>query len=174
MKKFFAVIIALVLATAMSVSALAATVSENNGSQNIDVNAKYTENVNSPEVISVNIAWDSMEFTYSVAGTNNWDATNHTYTPNTNASWSNTDNTITVTNHSNTAVKAGFAFNALSAYSSVDGSFDTSEVSLPSAVGKTTDDATLKKTVKLTLDGTLGSEVTTSTNIGTVTVTISK
>ena len=60
----------------MSVTAFAAddTVTTDGGSKEISVNAKYVDGVSTPEVISADIEWGAMEFTYSVGGTKVWDA----------------------------------------------------------------------------------------------------
>lgn len=178
MKKFFTAILTLAMVMAMSTTAFAAegtgTVASDNGTQNIDVSAKYESGVTTPDVVSVDVAWGAMEFTYSVGGTKDWDATKHEYVTNTTASWAASGNTVTVTNHSNVAVKADFAFAADTAYNTVTGSFDKASIDLPSAEGKELNDTTLTGTTTLTLGGTLADTVTALTKVGTITVTISK
>ena len=172
MKKILTLILALTLVMSLSVTAFAAT---NDGSQNttIDVNALYSDGVSTPEVISVNVEWGAMSFTYSVSGTKQWDATKHEYTTNSNAAWTATGNTVTVTNHSNIAVKAELAFTADTAYNTVTGSFDKATLLLDSGDGLTYANAD-KDTATLTLAGTLADTVKTSTKVGTITVSISK
>ena len=114
-----------------------------------------------------------MSFTYSVNGTKQWDATKHEYTTNSNATWTATGNTVTVTNHSNIAVKAELAFTADTAYNTVTGSFDKATLLLDSGDGLSYANAD-KDTATLTLAGTLANTVTTSTKVGTITVSISK
>lgn len=172
MKKILSLILALALVMSLSVTAFAAT---NDGTQNtsIDVNAIYTDSINTPEVISVGVEWGAMEFTYSVSGTKTWDATKHEYTTNSNAAWTASGNEVTVTNHSNIAVKAELSFAADAAYNTVTGSFDKAELLLDSGDGLTYENAD-KDTAALTLAGTLANTVTTSTKVGTITVKITK
>lgn len=173
MKKILSLVLALALVMSLSVTAFAAET--NDGSQNtsIDVNALYSDGVSTPEVISVNVEWGAMSFTYSVSGTKQWDATKHEYTTNSNAAWTATGNTVTVTNHSNIAVKAELAFTADTAYNTVTGSFDKAQLLLDSGDGLTYANAD-KDTATLTLAGTLANTVTTSTKVGTITVKITK
>ena len=172
MKKILSLILALALVMSLSVTAFAAT---NDGTENtsIDVNAMYSDGVSTPDVISVNVEWGAMSFTYSVNGTKQWDATKHEYTTNSNAAWTATGNTVTVTNHSNIAVKAELAFTADTAYNTVTGSFDKAELLLDSGDGLTYANAD-KGTATLTLAGTLADTVKTSTKVGTITVKITK
>lgn len=172
MKKILSLILALALVMSLSVTAFAAT---NDGTENtsIDVNAMYSDGVSTPDVISVNVEWGAMSFTYSVNGTKQWDATKHEYTTNSNAAWTATGNTVTVTNHSNIAVKAELAFTADTAYNTVTGSFDKAQLLLDSGDGLTYANAD-KDTATLTLAGTLANTVTTSTKVGTITVKITK
>ena len=172
MKKILSLILALALVMGLSVTAFAAT---NDGTENtsIDVNAMYSDGVSTPDVISVNVEWGAMSFTYSVNGTKQWDATKHEYTTNSNAAWTATGNTVTVTNHSNIAVKAELAFTADTAYNTVTGSFDKAQLLLDSGDGLTYANAD-KDTATLTLAGTLANTVTTSTKVGTITVKITK
>lgn len=172
MKKILSLILALALVMSLSVTAFAAT---NDGTEDtsIDVNALYSDGVSTPEVISVNVEWGAMSFTYSVNGTKQWDATKHEYTTNSNAAWTASGNTVTVTNHSNVAVKAELSFAADAAYNTVTGSFDKAELLLDSGDGLTYANAD-KDTATLTLDGTLADTVKTSTKVGTITVSISK
>ena len=174
MKKMLSLILALALVMSLSVTAFADETNNGTGDTSIDVNAVYSDGVATSDVISVNVEWGAMSFTYSVNGTKTWDASTHQYITDSEAEWTASGNTVTLTNHSNVAIKAELKFTPETAYNTVSGSFDNASLSLPSAVDKATDDETLVGTAKLTLAGTLDSSVTTSTKVGTITVAISK
>ena len=173
MKKFVFILLTLALVLVMSTTAFAETIENNPGSQDIDVSAKYVDSVSAPTKYSVDVTWGAMEFTYTVSGTKTWDPETHTYTTSTQPAWTASGNTITVTNHSNTDITASFAFSALTAYNTVTGSFSSTSLMLPTAEGKAVNDAVLTGKTSLTLGGTLASEITVFTNVGTVIVTIS-
>ena len=173
MKKTISFLLALVLVLTMSTTAFAATIESSPDSQDIDVNAKYVGGVSVPTRYSVDVTWGAMEFTYTVSGTKTWDPETHTYTASTQSAWTAGGNTITVTNHSNTDITASFAFSALTAYDTVTGSFSSTSLMLPTAEGKAVNDPVLIGKTSLTLGGTLASDITAFTNVGTVIVTIS-
>lgn len=174
MRKITAFALSLALSLSLCVPTFAAesTVTEADGKQEIDVNAKYVDSVETPTVYDVDVAWGAMEFTYTVSGTKTWDAAKHDYTVSTSDAWSASGNEIRVTNHSNAAVKAAFSFEALAAYSTVNGIFSENELSLPTAEGKAVDAAELTGKTALTLSGELHKDTTDMTKVGTVTVTI--
>ena len=173
MKKFVFILLTLALVLVMSTTAFAETIENNPGSQDIDVSAKYVDSVSAPTKYSVDVTWGAMEFTYTVSGTKTWDPETHTYTTSTQPAWTASGNTITVTNHSNTDITASFAFSALTAYNTVTGSFSSASLTLPTAEGKAVNDAVLTGQTSFTLGGTLASDITDFTNVGTVIVTIS-
>ena len=173
MKKFVFILLTLALVLVMSTTAFAETIENNPGSQDIDVSAKYVDSVSAPTKYSVDVTWGAMEFTYTVSGTKTWDPETHTYTASTQSAWTAGGNTITVTNHSNTDITASFAFSALTAYDTVTGSFSSTSLMLPTAEGKAVNDPVLIGKTSLTLGGTLASDITAFTNVGTVIVTIS-
>ena len=173
MKKFVSIFLTLALFLAMNTTAFAATIESSPDSQDIDVNAKYVGGVSVPTRYSVDLTWGAMEFTYTVSGTKTWDPESHTYTTSTQPVWTASGNTITVTNHSNTDITASFAFSALTAYNTVTGSFSSASLTLPTAEGKAVNDAVLTGQTSFTLGGTLSSDITDFTNVGTVIVTIS-
>ena len=175
MKKLLTIALTLALTLSLFVPAFAATtVTENGGNQSIDVNAKYVDSVDIPTVYDVEVAWGAMEFTYTVSGTKTWDSEKHEYTVSTSGAWTATGNEIAVTNHSNTGIKADFTYAKAAGFDAVTGSFTQSSLTLPTAEGKETTDAALTGKTALTLGGTLASDKTAPTKVGTVTVTVSK
>ena len=185
MKKLFATLLAVAMLASMSVTAFAAessTGTTNGGSKEISVNARYVDGVTTPDVISADIEWGAMEFTYSVDGVNVWDAQNHQYTvTDTTSGWSENGNAVKVTNHSNVAVKATFTYVAESG-STLTGAFTydnsktadtTGAVSLAKGVEGQANAADYV-TATLKLSGTPSSTMTDFTKVGTVTVKITK
>ena len=176
MKKLLTSALAIALSLSLCVPAFAAesTVTEDGGNQSIDVNAKYNDSIQTPTVYHVDLTWGAMEFTYTVSGTKTWEAEKHSYAVNTSGEWTATGNEITVTNHSNTGIKTDFTYAKAAGFDTVTGSFSQSSLTLPTAEGKETTDAALTGKTTLTLGGTLASDKTVSTKVGTVTVAISK
>ncbi|MCL2487959.1 MAG: hypothetical protein FWE80_04680, partial [Oscillospiraceae bacterium] len=124
-------------------------------SKDIDVTAKYEGAITTPMVYSVDLSWGAMEFTYNASGTKDWQPGSHSYIENlTTSSWSASGNTITVTNHSNAAVDADFAYSSESGYAAVTGSFNRDSFTLPTAEG-TAFSAAPNNSATLTLAGTL-------------------
>ena len=144
-----------------------------------DVYVTYQAGASSPTIYSVDIVWESMEFTYTAASEGTWDPETHAYTNKQNASWSFANNKITVTNHSNTEVKATFSYTPATNYSAVNGTFvgvdnkalTNATLTLSSAVGSARDVAPSGDAF-LSLSGELPSNLETKTVCGTVTVTI--
>ena len=171
MKKIFAIILsaALVLATAVCTSA--ATVNEENGTDSATVKGTYAAGSASSEVLSVDITWGSMEFTYTGASQGTWDPKTHSYTGITTAGWSceSGANVIKVTNHSNVDITASMNYASDAAYSGINGEFSKNSVVLASAVGHTVTDAPTDS-AELTLKGELTNKNASNENIGTVTV----
>ena len=174
MKKITSLIIALALLMSFSTTAYAADANPKNGVGNgeiatIDINATYQAGTASAEIVSVDISWGAMNFTYTDGADGQWDPATHSTAAKGEGSWSASDNAITVTNHSNVGVKATFDYTE--EVNTVTGSFSQNSLNLPTAVGTALADAP-KGSSNLTLGGTLTE--TPSGKVGTVTVTISK
>ena len=154
-------------------------ITDANGSDSHDVYVTYQEGASSPTIYSVDIVWQSMEFTYTAASEGTWDPSTHAFTDNESASWSFANNKITVTNHSNAEVKATFSYTSTTNYSAVKGVFvdvykkpiPSATLTLNSAVGSARE-AAPSGDAFLSLSGELPSSLDTRTVCGTVTVTI--
>ena len=149
------------------------------GTASCDVKATYTTDTSGGAggaggtVYSVDIAWGDMEFTYTAAA-GIWDPATHTITGADGGTWKVNNeggNKITVTNHSNTAVTATINYAAASGYEGISGSFDKTSLDLATAVGTEVSNAP-SDSAALSLSGALASTATTSTKIGTITVTM--
>ena len=165
----FLLIFSLVTVTAFAADA---TINAENGTATTPVTASYSAGAGGGTVYSVDITWGSMAFTYRDGSGRTWDPTTHTYSSGGAGGWSNSGNTVTVTNHSNAQVTANLTYTPEAGYDGISGSFDKSTMTLATAEGKTFENAS-KDTAALILSGALASTVSGSTQIGTVTVTIS-
>lgn len=137
--------------------------------KDIDVNVNYEDGTSSPTVYSVDIVWESMEFTYNAVGTKEWDADKHEYVDNTEGAWNKETADITVTNHSNAEIEVIVTYNAIGE-SGVTGTVENGAFSIQSAVGLATDAAELSATATLKIGGAPEDKTASALKIGTVTV----
>lgn len=188
MKKLVAIILALVMALALYVPTFAAggsTTSASSGNSTVDVDGEFVPATDPGTVISVDIEWDALVFTYSAASAGVWNSTTHTYDDAHPAFWSDNKVGITVTNHSNAYVDADFTFTASKTglkgvfyMQNADNSFTAlteSYLALDTAIGTTAQDAPVDKIffgMDSTSEGITESEAQSS--IGTITISIKK
>lgn len=189
MKKLVTILLAAAMAATMSVSAFAADLTQNpsnadkTGDYTIGVNGKYAEGADAEEKISVDIAWDSMEFTYTNGGYY-YDASEHETKPNAEGGqWGDEKKSITITNHSNVAIDASFKFEAADGVTTT-GTFykngsaieTEAEQKLSLASGeKTAANAATYVTPSDSISfGVSGAAISADTRLGTITVTIAK
>lgn len=174
MKKITVLILIFLLALSLSTTALAANVEANNGTASTDVQAVY-EAGNSGSVVSVEITWENMEFTYKGASEPGWDADTHSYSGTASeAGWKQSDAKINITNHSNVIIQTGIS------YIPGDGFPDSSMVFTAAApyIGSahTTDDGEgtpCTVSIPVIPDGIIPESTTQKTTIGSVTVRVS-
>jgi len=172
MKKFLALAFAFALAISASVTAFAANTDTNDGTKGTDitVNGTYQAAEAPEDVISVDIVWDAMDFTYTAPSKGTWNASTHEYENANEGGWaatSGTDPKITVTNHSNLDVQAIFAFNGT--VNGLNGSFTKTALVLDSAEGTELSNAPTGETAF----SVSGSAIDADKSLGTITVTVS-
>ena len=183
MKKLWAFLLAFAMVAAMGAPALAEDTTDtstatNNGKTDtsIAVNGLHTPTT-TPEVISADIAWDPMDFTYNKQG-QMWDPATHKFTENTESGWVWTYKTteqrsphITVTNHSNINLTAEPKFDTAEGITGVFSSTDPI-LYLRSAEDTAPDNPPMRYTTfSIPSDS---APITESKDIGTITVTIKK
>lgn len=173
MKKLFAFVLGLIFIALTSVTAFAAT--NNGGDTDIAVSGKYKSGAPSADVVSVDLVWDDMSFTYTAPSKGDWNPATHQYDGSAAGSWSwngksaeKDSPVISLTNHSNVAVKASFAFN--SEVTGLSGRFGESELTLATAEGTAFADAPKAET-SFSLDG---NGIYADKKIGNITVTVAK
>lgn len=190
MKKIFASLLALTMVASMSVTAFAATEldtspadGKSEGSYSIAVTGKYVPGSNTTETISVDIAWDKMEFTYT-AGSSSYSPDTHKTTT-TAGSWSTDKKAITVTNHSNVGITAGFTFMQGDGVTTTGSFYDSAEATtalaadkqsfdLVSGEDKTTAEQTYTVPSGKIYFGVSGDAIDADKALGTITVNIAK
>ena len=170
MRKILTLVLALAMVMSMGITAFAAE-DLNNGegeAATIEISAIYKEGSAADEVVSVDITWGAMTFTYTDGADGKWDPATHSYGAKGTGSWAASDNAITVTNHSNTGIKATFAYTQ--AVETVTGTFSNEGVLELATAENTTKDSAPNGTVTLELGGTLAAA--DAGKVGTVTISI--
>ena len=176
MKKLISLILALVMVMSLSVTAFA--YETNNGSEATTINVKGTFKTAGAagEKISVDVAWEGMEFTYTEGSAGEWLPGEHKYAEDGEGAWSTNKGTVTVTNHSNVAVTATLNFESavngvVGTFTEASGTENDKVLELATAVNTTVAGAP-KATAEF---GISGSAITESKKtLGTITVTIAK
>lgn len=180
MKKALSLLLAVLMLCSLSVSAFAATVTTS-GDMSATLTVQYSES-KQKDNYAATITWDAMSFTYSVSDkswnteTMAWETTGTAVT-----GWSEAQN-VTVANKSSQNITVNFAFTAAS-----EGTNGVTGITVNGADivanGYTVNAATAgvngangtatKEVFAIQPTGTLDDSVTTSTNVGTITLTLS-
>ena len=174
MKKLLSVILALVMALSLSVTAFAAT-NDGTSDTEITVNGSFVSGTAADEKISVDIVWDAMEFTYAAPSQGTWNPAAHAYEGATEGGWSDNTPAITVKNHSNVALNATLGFKAdvagvVGTFTEASGTENDSVLELATAVGT---EAATAPTATATF-GISGAAIDADKTLGTITVTVAK
>ena len=145
------------------------------GKYNIEIVGTYAAGQISDEIISVDVAWDAMDFTYTGASQGTWNPVTHAYEGAIDGGWSDNTPAITVTNHSNVAVNATLSFTAnvtgvVGTFTEVSGTENDNILELATAEGTAVADA---PTASANF-GISGAAIDADKALGTITVTIAK
>lgn len=188
MKKLLVTATAIALVASLPAPAFAAETNTGTAPTSITVAGAYKAAVDADEKISVDITWDNMTFTYDAGSKGSWDKNTHSYINGTDPGWSTKKSNITIANHSNTAVKAGFAWTQNSNVSGkIDGTFYMNENPVNSLTLESADQDQYRewdftentisyKAPKATVQfGISGDSISKAENaLGTITVSIAK
>lgn len=177
MKKWVSILLVLMLVGSMSTVAFAEdTITESSGEATQNVMASYSEgNGEDDVVVSVDIAWEGLNFTYNEASHPIWNPDTHSYDDSDvrEAGWAVSDGKVIITNHSNRFLSAGISYEQNSGYESADMVFSaktTNDILVGNA-----DDGTgnaQSVTIKVVPDGTVPNNISDNTPIGSITVSV--
>ena len=137
------------------------------------VTGVYQAGTSSADVISVDVAWDAMDFTYTAPSQGTWNPANHAYEGATEGGWSDNTPAITVTNHSNAAINATLGFTAdvtgvVGTFTEASGTENDNILNLATAEGTEVGSAP-KATANFSISG---AAIDADKTLGTITVTI--
>ena len=175
MKKLFATLLAVAMLASVSVTAFAAETNHGTQDTEITVNGSYVSGAAGSSVISVDIEWEAMNFTYSATSEGTWNPATHAYDGQTEGGWSDNTPAITVTNHSNVAVNATLGFTAdvsvvVGSFTEASGTENDNILNLATAEGTEVANA---PTATANF-GISGAAIDANKTLGTITVTIAK
>lgn len=180
MKKMIAMLLAIVMVCALSVSAFAADITTSNGTDSATVYGTYVAGAQAPKYV-VSVSWGSMKFVYT-DNAQVWNEEDHKWEANGGAGWALADeatNYIKITNDSSAAVVATLSFAPAANYTSGAGAFtmvtedvtfEDNAFTLPVAAADT---AATEYELSFVPTTALANTVTTEAAIGTITVELS-
>lgn len=176
MKKLFAILLAVAMIAALSVTAFAADKDSTGAFDPIAVQGTYNAS-GYTDTYLITLEYAGLSFTYNAAGYT-WDGAQLKWVESAEAAWSgSTTGTITVTNKSSKAITATFAnttpANGATISYTDDGEadFESNVLSLGAAVAEKTPTAT-GTAVSETITVTVGGDLTATGKICDITVTI--
>lgn len=174
MKKIISAIMILALLMALGTTAFASSITDTETGSSQEVLASFKEGVKDKTIISVDISWNQMSFTYKGASEPVWDALEHKYVGEPeDAHWELSNATITVTNHSNTVLQAIINYAEENAFEDVSLLVTDPAPYIGSAYTSQTEAGTpCAVTVQVIPMGELSAETQDNTKIGTLTVKV--
>lgn len=169
MRKIIPLMLIAAMLLSMSLSA-AATQSTEAGTTN--VKAGYVAGEEGGQIISVDIEWEGMEFTYNGASAAVWDPEKHEYIGGSEAGWANSNASISITNHSNVILQAGITYSSNSGYEDMSLKFTDEYPYIGSAETSEKTGTECEVIIRTIPDGVLASDTKTGTEVGQIKVTV--
>ena len=176
MKKIIAMLLAIVMVCALSVSVFAEEAKQTTlNDKELTVTGTYDQDAQDEKAYSVSITWGSLAFTYAIDKKTWNDETHKWEDPAEGGEWIyNGGNVINVTNDSSVAIYVTPTFEAAQSVGAITGSFtglDTEKDYATLAAG-VADTASTPTALTLELDGALLSTVENGATIGTITLAL--
>lgn len=173
MKKILSMILMVCLLAGMAIGVHADNITEDVPEATQAVEAVYQGGGETLTVISVEIEWKGMSFTYTGPSEPQWDAENHKYVS-TEGYWEPSDASITITNHSNAIILADIKYEAMDAFPETKMFFaDQAPVIGSAETSKAGSGEACSVTIEAVPGGTLSDKAEAAANIGTITVSVS-
>lgn len=174
MKKIISAVLILTLLMAMATTAAASSITDTETGSSQEVLATFKEGVKDKTIISVDISWNQMSFTYKGESEPVWDALEHQYVGEPeDAHWEQSNASITVTNHSNTVLQALINYGHEDAFPEISMLFTDAAPYIGSAYTSQTEAGTpCAVTIQAIPMGELSEETQDNTKIGTVTIKV--
>lgn len=179
MKKIIAFVLALTLLLSMSATVFATSTTETESGNSHEILASYKEGTQDSTVISVDISWKQMSFTYNGASSPVWNADEHRYEgEKTEAGWAKSEAIITIQNNSNTILQALLEYKQETDFAGLSMHFTDTAPYIGSAnTADAQDEEGVKGTpciitIKAIPDGELDENTQDNTKIGVITITV--
>lgn len=173
MKRILSLILAISLTAGIGILCRADTINPDTQKATQSVQAIYKSGAEALPVISVDVEWKGMSFTYNDNSQPQWDAEKHNYAE-TEGYWEASEASITLTNHSNAIIQADIAYQALDAFSDTKMFFtDCAPIIGSAETSQTSPGSPCSVTIEVIPGGILSDKAESVTNIGTITVSVS-
>lgn len=179
MKKSIALIMILAMMMAIGVETPATTIDGSGKQSSHEVRASYEDQTRNRTIISVDISWENMSFTYKGPSEPVWNAETHRYEARGEEGWGSECATITICNNSNAILRSSIRYDQEENFESVDMRFTDHAPYIGSAdTGDKVDEegntfgTPCRIVIKAIPVGTLDEQTKDSAKIGTISITV--
>ena len=151
---------------------LSATASQTTQAGTGIVKAGYVAGEAGEQIISVDLAWEGMEFTYHGASERVWDPEKHEYTEAEAAAWAESAAFLSITNHSNVILQAGIDYSSHAGYEDMGMTFAHVDPYIGSAETSDDEGEACKIIIRAIPMGKLKPNTPYGTDVGEIKVTV--